>query len=588
MKSKQRSLSGRIILVLTLWLSIAGIFVFLADFGYENNSEVQEIFNIFYFIVLIMGLVSTWLRYKLGGKIANRKALLFDILSSVVIVAIILYHFVGRDVDISRDYFYHDVWVKFAILLTFVREMAEVRLNINRTYLNPAQLFIVSFMAIILVGSFLLMLPKASYDGLSFLDALFTATSAVCVTGLIVVDTATFFTPFGQGIILLLIQLGGLGILTFASYFSYFFKGGSTYENQLVLSDMTNSQKLSEAITTVKRVLLITFSIEIIGAILIFFSLEATKFSGFFDHVFFSFFHSVSSFCNAGFSTLSDGLYDEAFRYNYTFQFLILLIFVLGGLGFPIVVNLLRYLRYRITRLASRLRQDDCTYRPWVLTLTSRITLITTFSLTAVATVIFLITEWNNTLAEHSIAGKVINALFGAATPRTAGFNTVDMGALSFSTVMVIFLLMWIGASPASTGGGIKTNTFAIATLNFLSLARGKSRIEVFRREISEVSIQRAFAVIALSLMVIGFSIMLISIFDSEKSLLKIAFETFSAYSTVGLSLGITSQLSSMSKLVIIFTMFVGRVSMLSILIAIFRKVKNQSYRYPKEEITIN
>lgn len=153
---------------------------------------------------------------------------------------------------------------------------------------------------------------------------------------------------------------------------------------------------------------------------------------------------------------------------------------------------------------------------------------------------------------------------------------------------MMIFLLMWVGASPASTGGGIKTNTFAVAILNFISFARGKSKIEIFRREIADISVRRAFAVIALSLLVIGLAIMLISIFDSDKSLLNIAFECFSAYSTVGLSLGITASLSALSKLVIIVVMFVGRVSMLSILIAVFKKVKQQNYRYPKEEITIN
>ena len=209
-------------------------------------------------------------------------------------------------------------------------------------------------------------------------------------------------------------------------------------------------------------------------------------------------------------------------------------------------------------------------------------------TLTIVGTIMFYIIEYHNTLQEHHGIGKFITALFGATTPRTAGFNTIDMSALHFSTVMMIFLLMWVGASPASTGGGIKTNTFAIAILNFLSLAKGKAKIEVYRREIADISVRRAFAVISLSLLVIGLAIMLISIFDSEKSLLDIAFECFSAYSTVGLSLGITASLSGFSKLVLIVVMFVGRVSMLSILIAVVRKVKEQNYRYPKEEISIN
>ena len=200
----------------------------------------------------------------------------------------------------------------------------------------------------------------------------------------------------------------------------------------------------------------------------------------------------------------------------------------------------------------------------------------------------FYFLEHNNTLAEHNGFGKIVTALFGATTPRTAGFNTINTAAMAFPTLMLVLLLMWIGASPQSTGGGIKTSTFAIAILNILSLAKGKSRIEIFRREIADISVRRAFAIISLSLLVIGFAIIVITIFDPEKELLDIAFECFSAYSTTGLSLGITGGLSSASKLVIIVVMFVGRISMLSLVIAVFRKVKQKNYSYPKAEITIN
>ncbi|MCD5968885.1 potassium transporter TrkG, partial [Riemerella anatipestifer] len=227
-------------------------------------------------------------------------------------------------------------------------------------------------------------------------------------------------------------------------------------------------------------------------------------------------------------------------------------------------------------------------YRPWVLTLDSRITLVTTVSLTIVGTIIFYILEYHNTLAEHEGFGKFVTALFGATTPRTAGFNTINNASMSFPTIMVIFLLMWVGASPQSTGGGIKTNTFAIAFLNVLSLAKGKSKVEIFRREIADISIRRAFAIMTLSLMAIGLGVMLITFFDPDKNLLDISFECFSAYSTVGLSLGITASLSEASKMVLIGIMFVGRISMLSLAIAIVKKSKYKNYSYPKEEITIN
>ena len=573
---------------ITFLLSLIGLFVLITDFGYDQSDSIQEFINGYYFIVLASGIIATAIRYITLRKNTNDKVFIFDAVSLLIIIYIILIHFFSKEAHRHLSFLYNDNWLKFAILLTLIREFAEQKINYKRTLLNPAQLFIASFIAIILIGTFLLMLPNATYTEISYLDALFTSTSAVCVTGLIVVDTGSFFTQFGQTIILLLIQLGGIGILTFASYFSYFFKGGSNYENQLVLSDLTNSQKLSDVFSTLKRILVITFSIEIIGGLLIYSSLNNDLLPTFFERTFFAVFHSVSAFCNAGFSTLPNGLYESGFRFNYALQSYIILLLVIGGLGFPIVVNILKYLKYWIVTNFLNFSKNKNQHKPWVFSINSRITLITTFALIIIGTILIYISEYNNTLAPHSGFGKFITALFGATTPRTAGFNTVDMTALNFSTLMLIFLLMWVGASPASTGGGIKTSTFAIATLNFISLAKGKTRIEVYRREISDISVRRAFAVISLSLFVIGSGIIAISVFDSEKDLKSIAFECFSAYSTVGLSIGITASLSSASKFVIILIMFIGRVSMLSILIAVIRKVKHKNYRYPIEEITIN
>lgn len=569
------------------WVSLSGILALIADFGFFQSEKLQLDLNIYYFFVLAIGILSTTLRYIQDKSLFRRSVFVFDLLTVLFTFLVIYLHFFNEQIEIQKSLFYNDRMVKFAIIFTFIREFSEIKLNYKRTLLNPAQLFIISFLAIIFLGSLLLLLPRATYGGISYLDALFTSTSAVCVTGLIVVDTATYFTEFGQTIIMILIQIGGLGILTFASYFSYFFKGNSTYENQLQLSDMTSAQKLGEVFSTLKNILLITFSIELIAGFFIYLSLDASHFKSQYDQLFFSAFHAISAFCNAGFSTLTNGLYEEAFRFNYFMQIAILLTFILGGLGFPIVVNIINYVKYKISNLLAYKRKK-ISYKPWVLNINSRITLITTGSLTAVGFVVFYLLEFNNTLAAHNGFGKIVTALFGAATPRTAGFNTIDMTMISFPTLIMILLLMWIGASPSSTGGGIKTSTFAIATLNILSLAKGKSRIEVYRREIADISVRRAFAIISLSLIVIGFGIMLISIFDPEKSLMSIAFECFSAYSTVGLSIGITGDLSSLSKFVIISIMFVGRVSMLSIIIAVFKKIKHKNYKYPTEEITMN
>ena len=564
---------------------LIGLIAIVSDFGYNLSDFSQNFLDGFYFFVLGIGVLSTFARYKQDRTLLKRKAFIFDLLS-VGFTLWLYYLFLFVGVPFETDLILENpIWVKIAVLFTVIREFSELKINFKRTFLNPAQIFILSFLVIILIGSFLLILPNATYDGLSYLDALFTSTSAVCVTGLAVVDTGTHFTLFGQTIIMILIQVGGLGILTFSSYFSYFFKGGTTYENQLALSDMTSSIKLGEVFSTLKYIILITFGIELFAGILIYTSIDSSNFASQSDQLFFSAFHSISAFCNAGFSTLTNSLYETGFRFNYYLQLVIILTFVLGGLGFPIVVNILKYLKYKIITLFS---SEKSKYRPWVLNLNSRITLVTTLSISLVAFVIFYFLEYNNTLAEHSEFGKMVTALFGATTPRTAGFNTINTAAMSFPTLMMVFILMWIGASPQSTGGGIKTSTFAIATLNILSLAKGKSRIEIFRREIADISVRRAFAIISLSLVVLGVAIMVISIFDPEKQLTDIAFECFSAYSTVGLSLGITSDLSSASKLVIIVVMFVGRISMLSFVIAVFKKIKHKNYSYPKEEITIN
>ncbi|MEP6262554.1 MAG: potassium transporter TrkG [Gillisia sp.] len=574
----------------SFWTSFLTVGVILYDLGFKHPSITETHLSSVYLFSLFVGAVTIIARAIIRKTRLLLKVKIFDavILFLFTIIFLIKSNVVPGE-SFFLDFFNNMGWVYIAVITYFIREFSTFTINLNKDFLNPAQLITVSFLSLIIIGTFLLMLPNATYEGISPVDALFTSTSAVCVTGLIVVDTGTFFTPFGQNIILILIQLGGLGIMTFASYFSYFFRGNSSYGNQIMLKDVTNAEKIGEVFNVVKKIVILTFSIELVGAIFIFFSIKKALMPVFLDRITFSIFHSISAFCNAGFSTLGNSLYETEFRFNYSLQLIIIALFVLGGIGFPLLFNLYKYLVYYIKKQLIKIKNPkESIYIPWVLNINSRIILITTGILLVVGTILFYFFEVNNSLAEHSTFGKIVVSLFGAATPRTAGFNSVDMTALNFSTIMIIFILMWIGASPGSTGGGIKTTTFALATLNFFSIARGKDRVELYKREISDLSIRRAFSIISLSLFVIGTAIFLIASFDSEMTLLSIAFECFSAYSTVGLSLGITSLLSTPSKLVIIATMFIGRVSMLTILIALLRSVKHLNYRFPKEEILIN
>lgn len=453
---------------------------------------------------------------------------------------------------------------------------------------SPARLFVFSFLGLVLIGTVLLLLPFSTTNGITVIDALFTSTSAVCVTGLVVVDTSSDFTLLGQIIIMLLIQSGGIGVLTFASYFSFFFKGKSTYQNQIALGDITSTHKLGEVFTTLKRILVVSLLIELVGAVWIFLSIDASLMPSVVQRVFFSIFHAVSAYCNAGFSTLPHGIMESGYVYNYSFQLSLIFLLVLGGMGFPIVINILKYIKHIFKRLFGKILSHKDLYKPWVLTLGSRVNLWMIAFLIVGGTLFIFINEYDNILQPHQGIGKLVTALFTATSPRTAGFNSIDYSGLHLTSIIIVIILMWIGASPASTGGGIKTSTFAVALLNIASLVKGKNDIEVYKRRISDTTIRRAFATMALSLLVIGLGVILISYFDKNVKLLDVIFECFSAYSTVGLSLGITSGISSASKLVLIAIMFIGRVTMLTILIALFRKMNNASYKYPTDEILIN
>ncbi len=562
---------------------IVSLIVLIIDYGFALPKWLEYILLCFYTISILAAIFFTILKNIFEKNRPHFRMILFDILS----IGFIFFCFYKQFFDNNSIFIISD-WMRWAMILKLIRGATLPKINYKRSVLNPAQLFIVSFVAIILIGTFLLLLPNSTYNGISIIDALFTATSAVCVTGLVVVDTYSYFTQFGHSIIMILMQAGGLGILTFASYFSYFFKGGATFENQIALSDISSSNKLGQVFTTLRRIIIITVIVETIGALLIYLNTSKDLIPYFWDRVYFSFFHSISSFCNAGFSTLSGGMMKEGVLFNYPLQLVIIALFVFGGLGFPIVINVLRYIKHFIVRYILFFISGKDNYKPWILTLSNKINLITTFSLIAIGTVVIFTKEYNNVLVHHDGLGKFITALFTATTPRSAGLNTIDFNHLQYSSIILIMLLMWIGASPASTGGGIKTSTFAIATLNFISLARGKSKIEIFRREIADISVRRAFATMSLSFIAIGVGVGVVVHFDGHLSLMDVVFECISAYCTVGLSLGITPELSDMSKVAVAVLMFTGRVTMLSILIAIFKKVRMLHYRYPTEEILIN
>lgn len=472
-------------------------------------------------------------------------------------------------------------------LLIFFIEYSRNAVAYYSKKLNPALIFILSFLFIIIIGAFFLSLPNATHGKITLVDALFTSTSAVCVTGLVVLDTAKDFTGLGQIVILTLIQIGGLGIMTFAGFVGFMFSGGGvSFQQRMMLKDIGNSEKINDVINSIYKIIFIMFLVESIGALILYLSTPSELFSNWTGHVFFSVFHSISAFCNAGFSTYADGIYNVDLRFNYTLLLTLSGLIVFGGIGFPIVLNFYRYILFQITNvwhfLVNKRRFE---HAPYVLNLNSKIVLITTTALIVIGFVSFFIFEYDGVLREHGLWGKISTSLFGSIVPRTAGFNSVNMSLLSFPTVILMVFLMWIGASPGGTGGGIKTTTFAIMIMNFFSMAKGDKSLIIQKREIKSIAINRAFAIVMMSLLLIGLATTMILYFDPQFYLDQIVFEVFSAFSTTGLSLGVTSGLSDGSKLVLIFVMFIGRVGSVTFFSAFLFKMYKKKQTYPTYEI---
>lgn len=463
------------------------------------------------------------------------------------------------------------------------------RFQLFRLRLNPATLFVLSFIVLIVVGTGLLSLPRATASTLSFLDTLFTSTSAACVTGLIVVDTATAFTTTGKAILLFIIQVGGLGIITFTYFFSFVFQGSASLQSTIAMRSMLSAENIGGTLRTILRIVVITLSVELAGAVLLWFALGGNFPLTGVEKFGFVVFHAVSAVCNAGFSTLSAGLFDTHVSHNYAFQLVIILLVILGGIGFTVLTGLGRSIKAWFVTLFLRVLRGERRHFPGAsLTVNNRLVLRTTFWLLLVGFVAFAVLEYDGILKSHGTwAGKITTALFASVTPRTAGFNTFDLTAVSIPALLVITGLMWIGASPGSTGGGIKTTTFALAVLNFLNVARGKSRIEFGRRQVAAESVQKAFSVIILSLLLIVSAATVLTYTDPGIAPHKLFFEVVSAVGTVGLSLNVTPFLSDAGKVVIIFCMFLGRVGMLTILTAIARQVLSSRYRYPEQTVQV-
>ena len=435
------------------------------------------------------------------------------------------------------------------------------------------------------------MLPRCTMNGISWVDSLFISTSAVCVTGLTSVDVASTFTTSGFVVIILLIQIGGLGVMTLTSFFAMFFMGNTSFYNQLVVRDMVSSNSLNSLLSTLLYILGFTLAIEGVGMFAIWSDIHGTMGMTFEEEVAFSAFHAISAFCNAGFSTLPGNLGNPLVMTGHNpFLIYISLLIILGGIGFPILVNfkdiVLHHLR-RIWKFLHTWEWDRHRFHH-LYNLNTRIVLIMTFLLLVLGTILIAIFEWNHAFAGMSVADKWTQAFFNATCPRTAGFTSVDLTSLGVQSVLIYIFLMWVGGAAQSTAGGVKVNAFAVVVLNLVAVLRGTEKVEVFGRELSYDSIRRSNATVVMSLGVLFVFVFILTIWEPQASVMALLFECVSALSTVGSSLNLTPTLGDNSKLLVAFLMFIGRVGLITLMLGIIKQKKHTKYQYPSGQIIIN
>ncbi|HZK83906.1 MAG TPA: TrkH family potassium uptake protein [Desulfosporosinus sp.] len=454
-------------------------------------------------------------------------------------------------------------------MICLEKTVEEKGLKIPAKVMTPSQVLVLGFALVILFGALLLSLPQSTQDGvgLPFLNAAFTATSAVCVTGLVVVDTATTFTHFGEWVILLLIQVGGLGFMTFATMFAMIVGKRITLKERLLLQEALNQVSVEGIVRLTKSVLQISFAIEAIGALIL--TLRWYPDFGWSKALYYGVFHSISAFNNAGFDLFGNYSSLTAYVGDPIVNITIMLLIICGGLGFIVLADLLG------PRKKFRLH--------------TKIVLQVSGVLILLGAVFILAMEFMNpkTLGPLPFGTKVLAAFFQSVSPRTAGFNTINIAGMYDTTLLSMMVLMFIGASSGSTGGGIKTTTFIALVLSVLSTYRSDPHVVLEGRTLPKEVIQKAWALTTSGVTLIFLIVSILSLTE-KADFLTVLFEVTSAFGTVGLSLGITPHLTDVGKIAIILTMFIGRVGPLTLAFVLSQKKNKKAHiKYPDERIMI-
>ena len=547
------NLTSAIVAVLTATLLVLElVFQFAAD-------NIPFYLNIHYLFFL-------YFQIDLVFRIAHKSRRHFLIKHPTDFVAFLPYIHFFTEISQSTLFF----WTQMGLLLLFAGRISHTRFFFKSESLKPPHILLFFFVAIAFIGSLVLGLP-VSLNGpvIPYIDALFMSTSAVCVTGLVTQPVLDTFSLFGQIVLLIIIQIGGLGILGFSAILALFLTQRVSASDRQMIQENYATMNSSELIRAIYSIFVYTLVFEGIGT-LCFMVMWYPHYDSLGSLFYHSLFHSISSFCNAGFSLFSNSF--ELFYHSPGTLIVSGILIIIGGLGFPAIFN-----------LRNRFINRDSHFQ---LKLQTRIILITTGALIAFGAFCFIVFEFGNALGYGTLMDRILNGLYLSVSARTAGFTSFDLNALSTGSILLLCVLMFIGASPGSTGGGIKTTTFGILMATVVQTIRGKGSIFVSNRKIPEYNIFNAFTIFFLSIGVVLIFFIILSTIESIP-LLPLFFETISAFGTVGLSLGITSDLSSAGKLFIIILMFVGRVGALTFAFALTQKKKPYKYALPEERVLI-
>ncbi|MCQ2283402.1 MAG: hypothetical protein MJZ57_00715 [Bacteroidales bacterium] len=570
----------RIMQICSAVISLTTIVFIIIYHGFYISLEMKQFIRWFIYGSLFFYVIKyfTFLFYSLHRKQFLRRSWFECAMICILILQFISHLFFRSDDQLMNSTNfenYYLLFIQFYFLIIVLIELAKMSSSLGKYNLSPPILMVASFLILIIFGTILLCMPRMTTNGITFIDALFTATSASCITGLSVVSTSACFTVKGQIIIMILIQLGGMSILSFATFFTTFLSRsyvGLRY--QYLVRDMMSTDQLSDSFTLLRSIVLTTFIIELSGAALLFTYWKTTGcFVSNSENLFYSFFYTISAFNNGGFVLVDKSLLELGVSNSYFPQVIIMSLVFLGGIGFLTIRDFFgfRYIKERNKYHWKQLMPQ------------TKVVLVTTLGIIFTCSILFFLLEKNNTLSgQKNLFDKIFTSIFEIVTCRTSGFMILDVNKMALPTILMILVIMFIGGSPGSTAGGVKTTTFFVLIKSVLATIQGKQHIEFQHKTISFNLVDRANSIIMMSFTFILTSCFVLTIVEPNVSLLHALFETTSAFTTCGLSTGVCAEWGWAAKTILIINMYCGRIGTLTLAFALTKHKKESRHQYPE------